>query len=406
MNDKELGNYRIVREIGSGGMGIVYLCERSDGTFNKPVAIKISRSGSEDPEAKQRLVKEGWILSQLDHENICRFIDIGVSSSGHILLVMEYIEGLPIDRFCNERGLSVAERLALFRQVCCAVDYVHSRPLMHLDLKPSNIYVTHEGVVKLLDFGTAVMVDRMRAPVAKRNHIADYLTLEYASPEVIRGDNVSTLSDQYSLGVVLYELLTGHKPFNVADKMSMEIYRVICEEAPPAPSHVVRTAKELLISDGQRILVTQDQISNARGVTPAALQKILKDDLDHVLLMALRKEPERRYQTVESFEQDIKRYLEKRPLIAKKDSIIYRFSRFAKHQPFLLLTIIFITWLTIVQLTLRMQTLGKSEALAKKAAIYGDLVSSYLNAVQQVSQGKQSYLNRPDCINSPETPRQ
>jgi serine/threonine protein kinase len=241
--------------------------------------------------------------------------------------------------------------------------------------------------VKLFDFGTAVPMDQKGALVGEKDKVPDYLTLEYASPEVVRGNNISTLSDQYSLGVILYELLTGRRPFNVADKMSAEIYRIICEEAPPVPSRIIRETSEMVNKDGRRLVITQDQICEVRRATPSALARTLRGDIDQVLLMTLRKEPERRYQSVESFASDLERYLEKRPLIAKKDSLVYGFSKFARRRPFILLAILLVIWGVIVAFLTTYRSPGKTETLFVQYLRYCDASSRYLSAVKIALEG-------------------
>jgi eukaryotic-like serine/threonine-protein kinase len=232
---RRIGVYQILEEIGHGGMGEVYRASRADGQYDKQVAIKFVRVGLDSSFVLERFRNERQILASLDHPNIAGLYDGGTTEDGIPYLVMELIEGTPIDRYCDEHNLDVPQRLRLFNQVCSAVQYAHQRLVIHRDIKPSNILVTAEGVPKLLDFGIAKILD---PAASSETTVIRPMTLEYASPEQIRSEAITTATDVYSLGVVLYRLLTGKSPYPEATRTPLEFARVICETEPPRPSTV------------------------------------------------------------------------------------------------------------------------------------------------------------------------
>jgi tetratricopeptide (TPR) repeat protein/tRNA A-37 threonylcarbamoyl transferase component Bud32 len=302
--------YRIIREIGRGGMGAVFLAERADDEYRKQVAIKLIKRGTDTDSVVRHFRNERQILAGFDHPNIARLLDGGTTESSLPYFVMDYVEGLPIDEYCNAHGLSVVKRLTLFREVCAAVSYAHRHLVIHRDIKRSNILVTADGVPKLLDFGIAKLLQEGDEPLATMTGMR-LMTPQSASPEQIRGQPVTTASDVYSLGIVLYELLCGRSPFQFPSQSPLEMARVITETEPRKPSTAIAR------SDGG----SKSQIPNP---------KILRGDLDNIVLMALRKEPERRYQSVEQFSEDIRRHLEERPVLARKDTVSYRAAKFAR----------------------------------------------------------------------------
>lgn len=233
---RRIGAYNIVEEIGRGGMGEVYRAGRADGQYEKEVAIKLVRGGYNTASVLERFRHERQILASLDHPNIARLLDGGTTDEGLPYLVMELIEGTPIDQYCDTLKLGVNERLRLFVQVCSAVQYAHQRLVIHRDIKPGNILVTKEGVPKLLDFGIAKILDPAASAATT---VAGPLTPEYASPEQIRGEPITTATDVYSLGVVLYQLLTGHSPYPRSTSAPHEFARAICEIEPERPSAIV-----------------------------------------------------------------------------------------------------------------------------------------------------------------------
>jgi eukaryotic-like serine/threonine-protein kinase len=317
---RRVGVYRISREIGRGGMGAVYLAERADSEFRRQVAIKLIKRGMDTDFILRRFRNERQILASLDHPYIARLLDGGTTEDGLPYFVMEYIEGLPIYRFCDERKLSIPERLRLFRQVCDAVHYAHKHLVIHRDIKPSNILVTGEGVPKLLDFGIAKLLNPELAditldPTATAMRL---MTPEYASPEQVQGQPVTPATDVYSLGVLLYELLTGHRPYRFLSRAPHEIARVICEEKPMHPSVVVTRSHDLLPThfESNKEADTLEQIYGTRKATAENLRRELAGDLDNIVMKALRKESERRYQSAEQLREDITRHLEGQPISA------------------------------------------------------------------------------------------
>lgn len=313
-----LGRWRIVREIGRGGMGRVYLVERADGQFEQRAALKLIHLGDDSTMNIQRFTTERQILATLTHPNIARLLDGGQGPDGRPYLVMELVEGQPVDRYCDEERLGIDERLALFRQVCRPVEHAHRNLVIHGDLKPSNIVVTDSGEVKLLDFGiaTVVALDE-RSPVETRRSQARALTPEYASPEQIAGEPVGTASDVYQLGLLLSELMTGEPVRRSPTRDSsphVALERSI--EQPPPPSIPAAEASQ--------------RAARARRTTPPALARRLRGDLDAIVLYALRREPERRYASVAEMREDVERHLAGRLVRARPDRLGYRASRFVK----------------------------------------------------------------------------
>ncbi len=326
---ERVGPYRIERTIGAGGMGVVYLAERDDRQFEQQVAIKLVRQRLLDPEVEHRLVAERQILADLDHPNIARLFDGGTMPDGTPYLVMEYIDGVPIDDYCDQNCLDIAARLRLFRTVCTAIHYAHQNLVVHRDIKPSNILVTPEGLPKLLDFGIARLLDASGdATAGITREGAVILTPENAAPEQVRGEPITTATDTYALGVLLYRLLTGCPPYQVSMSRPTEIPAIICDVEPMAPSQKVRQLTRPLPSgnlapDARAVLAS-------RGLNADRLARRLQGDVDNIVLMALRKEPQRRYRTVNEFAGDIERHLSSHPVLARADTWHYRTSRFVR----------------------------------------------------------------------------
>jgi serine/threonine protein kinase/tetratricopeptide (TPR) repeat protein len=326
-----VGRYRIIREIGRGGMGAVFLAERSDGEFQQRLALKIVRRSFADSDLARRFRQERQILASLNHANIARLLDGGVSEEGEPFLAMEYVDGVRIDEYCDANSLSTEERLNLFRQVCQGVSYAHQNLVVHRDIKPSNILVTEEGVPKLLDFGIAKLINpEAEAGAAETITGLRAMTPDYASPEQVRGLSVTTATDVYSLGVLLYELLTGHRPHRLKNRRTDEIVRAICEEEPERPSTSVSRVEEVTGADGTLARLSPETISERRGRTPEQLRRTLRGDLDNLVLMAMRKEPQRRYASVAQLAEDVSSYLEGRPVLAHKDTFSYRAAKFVR----------------------------------------------------------------------------
>jgi eukaryotic-like serine/threonine-protein kinase len=332
---RRFGHYRVVSEIGRGGMGVVFLAERGDGRFSQRVAVKLVRRGLDGEDILRRFRNERQILAALRHPNIAQLFDGGETDDGLPYFVMECVEGQPLDEYCDGRRLTTDERLELFRTVCAAVQHAHQHLIVHRDIKPSNILVTSSGEPKLLDFGIAKVLNPAlseQAPERTRTE-ARALTPDYASPEQVRGERATTASDVYSLGVVLYELLTGHRPYRASDSAPDELARLICEHEPTKPSAAV-SAVETFARGGNdtaaRKVITPESVSRARDTHPERLRRRLAGDLDNIVLMALRKEPGRRYSSVEQLSEDIRRHLEGRPVIARRDTFTYRAGKFVR----------------------------------------------------------------------------
>ncbi len=311
------GPYRVIRELGAGGMGVVFLAERED--VGKRVALKLLREGGmASGERVRRFLLERRVLARLEHPNIARLLDAGATEHRTPYLVMEYVEGTPIDRFCDEHRLPIADRLELFRTVCQAVHYAHQSLVIHRDLKPSNILVTENGQVKLLDFGIAkLLADHTSLALAEARTGLLMLTPEYASPEQVRGESVTTASDVYSLGVVLYQLLTGSRPYQLASRTPAEVERVVCEAMPARPSDAI---------------VREDPggVAAARNTSIERLRRGLRGDLDTIVLKALSKEPGRRYLSAYQLSDDLRRHLDRLPVLARKDTAAYLMGKFLR----------------------------------------------------------------------------
>ena len=309
---QRLGAYEILRLIGAGGMGTVYLASRADDLYEKRVAIKLARARLVgDASMLSRFRSERQILANLDHPNIGRLLDGGITSSGIPFLVMEYVAGVPIDIFCQSKQLNTAERLRIFCSVCSAVEFAHQHLVVHRDIKPANILVSAEGVPKLLDFGIAKLLEPSLVTQAQMGTVDRMMTPEYASPEQIRCEPVTTASDVYALGVLLYKLLTGCLPLQVERTSPLEAATVICEQAPALPSEIVRRSKA----------------DPAHGA-PTDARRTLRGDLDNVVLAALCKEPSRRHASVAAFAADIDAYFHGYPVKARPTSWRYRVGKF------------------------------------------------------------------------------
>ncbi len=318
-----LGPYRIIRPLGEGGMGAVFLAEREGPDFTQRVALKLIRAGFTDPQLEQRLRLERRILAGLEHPGIARLIDGGATPSGQTYYAMEYVEGTDIITYADERRLTVRERLGLFLEICEAVHHAHQRLIVHRDLKPSNILVTADGHPKLLDFGIAKVLDTATEKDGART--LHWFTPAYASPEQVRREPVDTASDSYALGVLLYEALTGRRPYDTDGLPPAQIEQVVCEHVPVRPSQVVHAGSGVTYEDEQLQL---DLLSLRRGVTPDRLHRQLRGDLDTIVLKALAKEPARRYASVEQLAEDIRRHLDGQPVLAQPDSRRYRAAKF------------------------------------------------------------------------------
>jgi non-specific serine/threonine protein kinase/serine/threonine-protein kinase len=308
------GPYKLMHRVGRGGMGSVYLAVRDDEHIRRRVAVKLVPPGTTDDHMLRRFQTERKVLAALDHPNIVKLLDAGTSPFGVPYLVMDYVEGEPIARYCESHGLSVEARIAIFRKVCAAVLYAHQNLVVHRDLKPDNILVTHDGEPKLLDFGIAkiLLPEALASAFAPAWTQHQPLTVAYASPEQLQGRAITTATDVYSLGAVLYELVSGRTPHQGIANTMAEMERAVAEGPPERPS----------------------------AVAPPELRNQIPHDLDAVVLKALRSEPERRYQSVEQFSDDLRRLLESRPVSAGGDSLVYRFRKFASRRRGLLAAVV------------------------------------------------------------------
>ena len=316
LENGRIGPYNIVREIGRGGMGIVYLADRADGQFEQAVALKLIKRGMDSELIVRRFVRERQILAHLQHPNIAHLLDGGISSSGRPYFAMEYVEGESLTSYCNSRRYSIEQRLYLIQQVCEAVQYAHRNLVVHRDLKPGNILVSGQDKVKLLDFGIARMLDG--DPGGPGNTLYTeagmrVLTPEYAAPEQVRGESITTQTDLYALGVILYELLAGVRPLKITSHAPAEVEAVVCHQIPPRAS--------------TRVLDV-DTIEETHALPSRRLYRQLKGDLDTICEKALHKEPGRRYSSAYELGEDIQRYLDGLPVLAQRDSLAYRTRKF------------------------------------------------------------------------------
>jgi len=324
-----LDGYTILSLIATGGMGEVYLAR--DEELNFDVAVKIVRGGGFGrKDLVKRFHAERRILAQLKHPNIATVFKGGATSDGLPYLVMEYVDGQSIVQYANERQLSTSARLELFRKVCAAITYAHQHLVIHLDIKPSNVLVTNEGEPKLLDFGIAKLLDPSHT-ASKTVTGVRAMTPEYASPEQIKGEAVTTSTDVYSLGVLLYELLTNHRPYRLKNRLPGEVAQLICIQEPERPSVAVCRVKDATPEDlTPSITLTPESVSEKCEGAPEHLRRHLRGDVDNIVLMALRKDPARRYSSVGQFSEDIRRHLEGLPVIARKDTFQYRAEKFIR----------------------------------------------------------------------------
>ena len=321
---RRIGPYRVLRELGRGGMGVVYLAERDDGQYRRRVAVKVLRASQDADELHQRFLAERQILASLNHAHIAQLLDGGVSDGQLPYLVIEYVDGLPITEYCDRQKLDVPARLRLFREVCGAVHHAHQNLVLHRDLKPGNVLVTGAGQVKLLDFGIAKLLNPTLAAVEQPVTRTAFrlMTPAYASPEQVRGDTLTTASDVYALGLLLYELLAGRPAHRITTNSPREVYQVVCERDAERPSDSVVNEDIGAASPAE--------LSAARGTTPERLRRQLRGDLDAIVAMTLRKEAGRRYGSAELLAADVGRFLDGLPVLAHRGSRGYRFEKFVR----------------------------------------------------------------------------
>jgi serine/threonine-protein kinase len=371
-----VGRYTIVRLLGQGGMGAVYLAERADGEFHHRVAIKIVADGILSSRIMARLRSERQILAHLNHPNIANLFDGGATNEGVPYFAMEYVDGQRIDGYCRDRGLSIKDRLVLFRQVCAAVQYAHAQLIIHRDLKPSNILVTKDGVPKLLDFGIAKLVDpnsASRATDLTQMH-ERVLSPEYASPEQIRGEPVGTASDVYTLGILLYELLTQRRPHKFADKTIPEIEHEILEHMPLKPSAAASLEKSGSHQDAEWI-------------------KALRGDLDTIVMKALHIDVSERYVSVATFSEDIENYLEKRPIKARPNRWTYRARKYWQRNRWSVASSLLAAGTIIALTLLYMSRLAAERDIANRERATAARVSEFMTEVFRVANPSESRGN-------------
>jgi len=343
-----IGSFRLIQKLGEGGSAVVYLAERADDLYEQRVAIKILRQGPWSGQLQKRFAAERQILASLDHPNIARLLDGGTTTDGSPYFVMELVDGEPIDRYCDHLCLTLEGRMGLFIAVCSAVHFAHQNLIVHRDLKPSNVYVTALGVTKLLDFGIAKLMNQASDPQSPGDGSTGTsvpMTPRYASPEQLFGKPVTTASDVYSLGLLLYKLLTGRAPFDEGMGASAIVQRRVRGICPVRPSSVVTQDPPSSAGPAQPNAV---EIARARQLRPRELRRGLAGDLDKIVGKALREEPERRYASVAQLAEDLKRHLEHRPVGARSDTVGYRLRRFIQRHPLAVSATVVIVFLIVL----------------------------------------------------------
>lgn len=377
---QQIGNYKIADELGHGGMGAVYLGMRTDGKFEQKVALKLLKREFNTKKIRRRFEVEKEILSKLNHPNIARLLDTGTTDDGIPFLAMEFVEGVPIDKYCAENSLDLKTRLKLFNKVCDAVGYAHRNLIIHRDLKPSNILVTEKGEPKLLDFGISKILDENGG---NEETVFAAMTPEYASPEQTNGENVTTASDIYSLGVVLFNLLTGMHPFDTEAKTTGEKLEAKRTREPRLPSFAAFFREK-------EIKNLSAQVSSS-ALLPFSAAK-LKGDLDNIVLKSLRTEPERRYKTTEQFAADIWRFLDGMPVSARRTTWTYRAVKFYERNKVQVFAglFIFASLLTGLSVALRQTNLAIEKArfaaeMQKKSEIEAEKANAEKERAEKIS---------------------
>jgi serine/threonine-protein kinase len=391
---KIIGNYKVIKQIAEGGMGSVFLAERADGQFEQKVALKIIKPGMNSNEIIKRFLSERQILARLQHPNIAKLLDGGLTDDNLPYFTMEYVEGEPIDEYCDKNNLSVEERLKIFITVCSAIQYAHHNLVIHRDIKPSNIMIKKDGTVKLLDFGIAKVLseDTLNEGENLTQTGLHVMTPEYASPEQIKSEHVTTSTDIYSLGLVLYELLTGEKVHNIKNYSPVEMEKAICYTQPQKPSGIIKSVQT-------KDKIKADQISIKRNTLPDKLKKKLSGDLDNICLTALRKEPENRYSSVEQFKGDIENFLEERPVTARQSTINYRTKKFILRHKVAVVSSLLIFLIVASLTTFYTFQLKQERDTAQAEADKANEVSGFLKNIFKVSD---PYNARGDTITARE----
>ena len=378
---ERIGPYRLLREVGHGGMGTVYLAERVDDEYRRQVAIKLVRLGMDSAFVLARFRTERQILASLQHSGIAALLDGGTTSAGRPYFVMENVQGEPIDRYCDERHLPVAERLRLFLLVCAAVEHAHGRLVVHRDIKPGNILVTAEGQPKLLDFGLAKLLDPGAQGDDQTTTQYRFVTPAFASPEQLVGGPITTASDVYSLGALLYLLLTGWRAYGDSRSSYGELAREAREQPPRKPSAVV-TERDPTTDDPAHL---PEARSALRGSTPEKLRRTLAGDLDAIVLKAMRKDPADRYRSVERLSEDVRRFLDGLPVGARRGGGWYRLRKFATRHALALAA----TGLVLVALTVAFAETVRARGRAERRAedvrrLAGSVVVELNNTIARI----------------------
>jgi serine/threonine-protein kinase len=389
---KQIGAFRITAQIGSGGMGAVYKAERTKGDFSQEVAIKIVQNGVKSGDTLRRFQMEQQILAALHHPHIAALFDGGVTANGLPFLVMEYVDGLPVDQYCDRNRLTIEERLKLFKDICSAVQYAHSNLIIHRDLKADNIFVTEDGHVKILDFGIAKLLDHQMSEMelleTRPGQI--YWTPAYAAPEQVDGKNITTAVDVYALGVLLNKLLSGEYPIDLRDKSMSEIQNLIRQTEPENVSVQVRQSDQ------------KDRVADKMRMSASQLIQELTGDLDAIIGKALRKEPERRYGSIEQLSDDIERYLKGFPVQARPETVAYRAGKFVRRNKALVvgtaIVLLSIVAATVLSISFAIET-KQAEELALAEAAEAQRQTEIANSVNLFLQ---QIIGQADPITNPE----
>ena len=388
LDGKTFGNYRAIKQIGTGGMGSVYLAERIDGHFEQQVALKVVKPGMNSQEIISRFEEERQILARLQHPNIARLLDGGISEMGLPYFTMEYVDGKPITEYCDEKNLTIDQRLKLFRKVCEAILYAHQNLVIHRDIKPSNILVKEDGTVKLLDFGIAKVFEEDEDQKYVTRTGMRVMTPEYASPEQVKGEPVSTATDIYSLGLILYQLLSGCPPYELKSTSALEMERVICLTEPQKPSSMMTKIHAIKLKSDEEI--SPEIISKNRGTSVSRLKKRISGDLDNICLTAIRKEPERRYSSIAQLITDIDNHLTGQPITARKSTASYRAKKFVlRHKAGVIVIAIAVLIIALVTTFYTIQ-LAEERDKAQLEAEKSKKVSEFLSGIFKVSDPEQS----------------
>jgi eukaryotic-like serine/threonine-protein kinase len=392
-----IGAWRLEERVGRGGMGEVYRARRADEAYDQEAAVKIIRTGLSSWEMVRRFRMERQILARLEHPNISTLLDGGVTPEGYPYLVMQFVRGVPITEYADAHRLSLRERLGLFVTVCRTVQFAHANLVVHRDLKPSNILVTDEGGVRLLDFGIAKLLDPADPAAVAPTESLLLLTPEHAAPEQFLGLPITTATDVYQLGVLLYELLAGHRPFR--GRASLDLHRAICEEEPTRPSVGPRASEPG--GDTASDTVAAADRARARASTPDGLRRQLRGDLDRIVLKALRKEPDRRYASPSDLVDDVERHLDGYPVRARPEGFGYVAGRFVRRNRMAVATgtalLASLIALVVSAVRFASTTSAQAEALAEERDVAVE-VSSFLESLFDASDPYASGSDRRDTL--------